>query len=104
MARHRYVEVIVDGECKHERLTWSENAGWFTSGSWPCGESPYPSTWFPRVQQPVPVGVTGVKLPVRLSQITAYQQLDNSTSTGKDFDWRLIIGAALIALILIALK
>lgn len=42
MAHHRYRTVIVGGVCSDIRETWSENAGWFQSYSWPCGDSPFP--------------------------------------------------------------
>jgi hypothetical protein len=49
MAKHRYRIVRADGGCVKERLTYSENAGWFVSASHPCGESPFPDSWFPRL-------------------------------------------------------
>lgn len=49
MAKHRYRTVRSDGGCRKERLTYSENAGWFVSASHPCDESPFPDSWFPRL-------------------------------------------------------
>ena len=52
MARFRFQTITtVGGGCTHRRLVES-SVGWIESGSWPCGQSPYPSNYFPRIAQP----------------------------------------------------
>ena len=51
MARFRFQTVTGPNGCQHRRLVES-SVGWVESGSWPCGQSPYPSNYFPRIAPP----------------------------------------------------
>lgn len=49
MARFRYREVERQSGCVHQQLVYTENAGWQVYQEWPCGQSPFPPSYFPRV-------------------------------------------------------